>query len=315
MNESFLQDMLNGLKASPKYLSSKYLYDANGDKLYQEKMKTPEYYLTNCEYEILSQHSDIIRQSICKDSSPIQLIELGAGDGYKTKLLLDNLLKHKSISTYFPIDISDNILEELTNSLKQSHPELRVVSVHGDYFSGLQSIISGKNNVKNVVLFLGSTIGNLWPEEEIDFFGKLAGYLNPGDVLITGFDLKKSPKMVKDAYTLGPNEAFYKNILIRIKNELGANLDPADFEHFFYYCPISGLAKTFLLSTKDLTIRFKETDEIVFLTAWEPIQISLHRKYDEQRIQYIAENSGFTVEKNFFDSKNYFVNSMWSLVG
>lgn len=45
----FLQEVLEGLKAEPKYLLSKYFYDKIGDRLFQNIMDSEEYYPTKCE--------------------------------------------------------------------------------------------------------------------------------------------------------------------------------------------------------------------------------------------------------------------------
>ena len=313
MNKIFLQDLLKGLTASPKYLNCKYLYNAEGDKLYQEKMATASYYLTNCEYAILEKFKNDIRTTCLEGVDSFQLIELGVGNGYKSQILLENFLKNQAIFTYFPLDISANVLNELQNTLSEAYPQLDIIPISGNYFSTIKEI-HYKSGSRKVILFLGSSIGNFSEDEGITFLKMLAHYLVPGDITLIGFDTKKSPKKIRDAYTLGPNEAFYKNILTRINNELEGNFCLADFEHYFKYDPISGRSETFLVSIKNQTVQLPGIDRNISFSAWEPIHISIHQKYDDEQIELLAQKAGFRVIHNFYDPHKYFVDSVWSLI-
>src|SRR5256885_628892 len=102
----FAQDVLAGFSARPKYLSSKYFYDDEGTRLFQEIMKLPEYYLTGCETEIFETQTAKIRQAFSNGDKTFDLIELGAGDGTKTAVLIEHLLAEDTDITYSPIDIS-----------------------------------------------------------------------------------------------------------------------------------------------------------------------------------------------------------------
>ncbi len=119
--ESFQQEfedhVREGLTTYPKFLSSKYIYDDRGDQLFQQIMELPEYYLTNAEYNIIDKHKVALRESLeCQKG--FDLIELGAGDGKKTKVLLGELDKHNCSFTYIPIDISQHAIDELTASIQ-----------------------------------------------------------------------------------------------------------------------------------------------------------------------------------------------------
>lgn len=313
MNEIFSQEVLKGLTSLPKYLDCKYLYNAKGDKFYQEKMAMTAYYLTDCEYAILEKYKEDIRKIFLEGVDSFQLIELGVGNGYKTQILLEHFLKSKVAFTYFPLDISASALDELQGTLTKAYPELNVMPLCGDFFETLKSVpVQPKS--KKVVLFMGSNIGNFSGDESVKFLKMLSNYLILGDIALIGFDTKKSPKKISDAYTLGPNEAFYKNILTRINSELGGNFGLSDFEHYFEYDPISGLGSTFLISTKNQTVRLEKLDRDICFEAWEPICISIHQKYSDEQIESMAKPAGFRIVHNFYDCQRYFVDSIWSLV-
>src|SRR5690554_6858775 len=106
LNKAFAQDVEVGLSAEPKFLSSRYFYDAAGDKLFQKIMELPEYYLTRAEYEILDKHKSIILQAYVKKKEKFNLVEMGAGDGLKTRILIQHLYEQQVPFNYYPVDIS-----------------------------------------------------------------------------------------------------------------------------------------------------------------------------------------------------------------
>ncbi|MFK7931894.1 MAG: L-histidine N(alpha)-methyltransferase, partial [Saprospiraceae bacterium] len=181
INTTFANDIAAGLSQSPKKLSSKYFYDQRGDALFQQIMAMPEYYLTNCEYDIFAQQKGDILQAIGKER--FSLIELGAGDGTKTKVLLEYFLEQQADFQYAPIDISQNALDLLEDDLNIRWPELPVAPLQGDYFEVLESL-SDPSFGRKVVLFLGSNIGNFEPADAERFLAALADKLNPNDLLL-----------------------------------------------------------------------------------------------------------------------------------
>lgn len=309
-NTTFLTGLLEGLSSSPKYISSKFLYNKEGDRLFQEKMASSSYYLTNSDFEILSKYKNALLESFSKDVEQFQLIELGAGDGYKTKVLLNYFLTKDFKFSYFPIDISFDVIEQLKTDLLKKLPSLDIKPIVGDYFEGLKEIPSN-TNVRKVVLFLGSTIGNILTEEKVPFLCQISKLLNVGDMMMIGFDLKKSPSIIRDAYVLSTNEAFSKNVLTRANEELGCNFNLNHFEHHFEYDPISGLGTTFLVSTKKQDVYISVVGQEFSFNEWEPITITVHQKYDNAYINNLAKESGFEVVQNFYDAPYFYVNSIW----
>ena len=129
MDQQFARDVMHGLSATPKYLSSKYFYDKQGDALFQEIMELDEYYLTNCEYEIFQEHKDDLLNQITSNGKPFDLIEFGAGDGLKTKILLEYFIAQGADFSYKPVDISSNALELLSADLVKSIPKLDIETI------------------------------------------------------------------------------------------------------------------------------------------------------------------------------------------
>ncbi len=155
----FAEDVLAGLSSTPKALSSKYFYDDEGSRLFREIMKLPEYYLTGCEEDVFSSQTEEIYRAFANGSDAFDLIELGAGDGTKTAILVDHFLKRGADINYSPIDISQEALDALSAKFTVEFPSLKIETRNGDYFQILQSLKDG-NGRRKILLFLGSNIGN-----------------------------------------------------------------------------------------------------------------------------------------------------------
>ena len=307
---AFAQDVLQGLSGAPKKLSSKYFYDEQGDKLFQQIMRMPEYYLTDCELEIFKNQKERILQAIGQNH--FQLLELGAGDGMKTKVLLRHFLEQGADFQYQPIDISPNVLLELEESLRAELPQLNVKSLPGDYFKVLHEL-RGDSGQPKVVLFLGANIGNYVLEQARNFLRAVAQELNPGDLLLTGFDLKKDPEVVLRAYNdpAGITAAFNLNLLRRLNRELGANFELQDFKHWETYNPVSGETRSYIVSRKDQHVFIKALNRSFHFEAWEAIDVELSKKYSVPELESLAGQAGFSIQQHFFDKNNYFVDSLW----
>ncbi|MDR5589471.1 L-histidine N(alpha)-methyltransferase [Christiangramia sp. SM2212] len=305
---AFAEDTYKGLTTYPKYLLSKYIYDKNGDKLFQKIMEMPEYYLTSCEYDILKLNAESISKSFSSDSG-FDLIELGAGDGKKTKILLKELISKKFHFDYLPIDISRNVLEELEESLKKEIPEVNVNIQEGTYFKTLEKL-SEYNTRKKVIIFLGSNIGNLSHKEAVEFLENIAQAMSEDDMLFMGFDQKKNPQTILDAYNdpAGITEEFNKNLLVRINRELEGDFDTDKFLHWESYDPETGTAKSFLVSKEKQTVKIKKLGLDINFDAWESIHTEISQKYDDSIVHWLADEAGLKVEKSFGDKEDCYKN-------
>ena len=299
---TFEKEVCEGLTAFPKYLSSKYFYDEIGDKLFQQIMALPEYYLTRAEYEIFETHRSEIVQSFDTDQEGFDLIELGAGDGKKTKVLLKELNNKGFDFTYVPIDISQNAVEGLVNDLANEMPGIDVNGEIGEYFEVLDRL-KQLSDRKKVIMVLGSNIGNLLHQRAIQFLKKLCNAMNPNDLVLMGFDQKKHPQKVLDAYNdkTGVTAAFNKNVLTRINKELNANFDLDKFMHWETYDPESGTAKSYLVSTEKQTVDIDDLSLQVHFEAWESIHTEISQKYDDDIVKWLAEESGLEISQSFAD--------------
>jgi dimethylhistidine N-methyltransferase len=309
LDTPFKKEVFEGLSAFPKYLSSKYFYDKKGDRLFQDIMAMPEYYLTGCEYQILSTHTKEIGELFRDRENGLDLIELGAGDGKKTKVLLKYMAENNFNFVYKPIDISENAVSLLTENLASEMPKLSVDAEVGEYFEVLERL-KGFNKRKKVIMVLGSNIGNLPHPKAIDFLSKLKDALLPDDLLFMGFDQKKNPQTILDAYNdqAGVTAAFNKNILSRINTELAADFDLENFEHWETYNPETGTAKSFLVAKKAMDVTVEKLGLQITFEPWETIHTEISQKYDDKTVEWLAAQAGLDIETSFTDEKGFYKN-------
>ncbi|WP_158966298.1 L-histidine N(alpha)-methyltransferase [Paraglaciecola sp. L3A3] len=307
MIEQFAENVDLGLSKSEKTLPSKYFYDKNGDELFVEIMNMPEYYLTRCEMEIFTSQTDALIESFQADKNEyFELIELGAGDGSKTRKLLAALSEKGYQFEYLPVDISQNALDQLQLSLQQHLPQVSVVPKHGDYFDMLGSVKDSHH--PKIVLFLGSNIGNMTDAIASDFLYQLGANLNTNDKLLLGTDLIKSADIVLPAYNdeAGITSSFNLNLLHRMNTELGADFDPDGFAHAPEYNENEGIAKSYLLSNKQQTVEIAAIGKTYDFRAGEKIHTEISRKYNDNVLANILAKTDFTVSAKFTDKNNYF---------
>ena len=310
MTETFAQDVLKGLNAKNKYLSSKYFYDDNGSRIFQEIMNMPEYYLTDAEFEILSMQSRQIVEAL-QFSEPFNIVELGAGDGSKTFKLLEHLVNSGIDFHYIPIDISEEAIDTLTTNLKQRLPNLKVHPKVGDYFEILKE--NRISDYPSLLLFLGSNIGNYQKEKAIELLQLFNNNMKLGDKLLVGIDLKKNPIIIHNAYydKYGITKRFNLNLLLRINREFDADFKIDDFDFYCHYNPITGDVKSYVISLRKQAVYLKKLDAIIHFDYNELIWTELSKKYSIEDIMELAEKSGFNVNDNFLDCKHYFTDSLW----
>lgn len=306
--EIFAEDILQGLKAQYKTLPSKYFYDAKGDELFQQIMHLDEYYLTNKELEIFNNHKQGILETM-SDGEPFRIIELGAGDGLKTKILLKHFAEVGVDFTYTPVDISGNVLEILEQNLRVEIPNLKLETYQGDYFDALNEISSQPE--KDIVFFLGSNIGNFSQLKAVSFLSTLRASLKPSDMLFMGVDMKKDPSAILDAYndSEGVTREFNLNLLDRINRELDGNIDREKFIHYPYYNPQTGECRSYLISTVHQEVHV--AGEKITFRAWEAIFMEISKKYDEVQLEELAEQTGFKRVRSFQDQENWFSDVIW----
>lgn len=305
-NEAVAAAVATGLGASPKTLPSWLFYDEKGDQIFQQIMRMPEYYPTRCEYDILKKYKDELMRHFAGNGEPFSLIELGSGDALKTEILISHFLRNKTAFSYIPIDISANALEMVSRRLLSSYPDLQLQPINKTYDEALSDLDSGET--RKIVLFMGANIGNFAFPEASQFLNKLARHLAGQDRLLVGFDLKKDPRVILEAYDdpRGLTRQFNLNLLTRLNRELGARFVTSRFSHYPFYDPENGTTKSFLISMSDQSVAIDALGQSFRFRLWETIQTEVSQKYDIGMIERILALSGLAPVAFFFDNDQYF---------
>ncbi|MFW6224111.1 MAG: L-histidine N(alpha)-methyltransferase [Bacteroidota bacterium] len=310
----FLKDVELGLSSNPRSLPSKYLYDDTGSALFQEIMKMPEYYPTDCEMEILSAKQMDFNKYF-QNGKPLEFVELGAGDGFKVVSFLKFFNKNGTDFSYKPIDISSKALETLEHRVASELPGIKIETYQDDYFLALEKL-SRQNHSHRIYLFLGGNIGNFSKNQALEFLINMRASILKDDLVIVGFDLKKDPRVIINAYDdpHGITAKFNLNMLRRINRELDANFDLDAFQFYPYYYPETGEVKSYLYSLKDQEVYIDKARLHVPFKKWDYIHTEISKKFDLKEIEELAKQTGFRLVQHVFDEKQYFSDSIFRAV-
>jgi dimethylhistidine N-methyltransferase len=307
----FALDALVGLSETPKRLSSRYIYDDVGSDLFSKICDLEEYYPTRLEHDILERNADDILSLV--QGRGFNLVDLGAGDGRKTDVLLKHFERAGADFTFVPIDISEGAMRGLTDRLGEEMPNVAVDGLVSDYYDGIAWLGQHTPDRRNLVLFLGSNIGNFSKPQAKAMLLRLWEAATDGDLVLIGFDLKKDIEALLAAYNdrEGVTARFNKNLLQRMNNELGAHFELDKFRHFSTYNVFSGAMESYLVSLEDQTVAIDDLHTDFHFRPYEPIHTEYSYKYLVSDVEDLAQHAGFVVEKHLFDDKRWFLDSIW----
>jgi L-histidine N-alpha-methyltransferase len=302
----FAADVRRGLTSGRKNLAPRWFYDDLGSALFDAICFLPEYYVMRAEAEVLTSRLDEIAGALGPHE---RLIELGSGAARKTRILLDGIAARQRELEYVPVDVDAAMLERASRDLLSDYAGLRITAVCSD-FTRPSIAIAKLPRVRGrvVVLFLGSTIGNLEPEEAAAMLTDLRAALRRGDALLLGADLKKDLAVLEPAYNdaLGVTAAFNLNLLQRINRQLGGRFDLGSFEHRAFYDEVHGRIEMHLVSRRAQRVRIDALDLTIDLAGGESIHTESSYKHDEQTIAALAQSSGFRVRGMWTDAAKWF---------
>jgi L-histidine Nalpha-methyltransferase len=297
----FAQATVAGLAKSPRSLECRFLYDARGSALFERITRQPEYYLTRTEAAILRSQARAIREV----TGPTSLAELGSGSSVKTGFLLRAWLARVPTLRYIPIDVSMRALRGARRAISGSLPAVQVIAVHADYHQALPLF---RQASPVMVIFIGSSLGNLGPQEMDSFFSSLALALSSEDYFLLGIDLVKEATLIEAAYNdaAGITARFTKNLFARMNRELGSDLDLSVIEHVASYH--SGLEQVEICArfAKKQTIQVEQMGKSFAIDAGEMIQVEISRKFRLNDFIRYTGRFGFSADAVFTDEKNWF---------
>jgi L-histidine N-alpha-methyltransferase len=302
---SLRQDARLGLTSSPKWLPSKWFYDARGSDLFEQITRLPEYYPTRAEASILVAHAG----DIAGRTGAHTLVELGSGSSEKTRLLLDALRRQGTLREYVPLDVSESALRDAVAAMHDDYPMLAIHGVVGDFTQHLDRIPGQR---PRMVAFLGGTIGNLFPHERATFLGELRATLTPGEWLLLGTDLVKDPDVLVRAYddAAGVTAQFNRNVLAVLNRELGADFDVESYEHVAIWDSENEWIEMRLRSTVGDQVTLSDLALDIVLETGQEIRTEISAKFRREGIDGELAKAGFSLDCWWTDPEGRFALSL-----
>lgn len=296
-------DIVRGLGLLPKSLPPRYFYDDRGSMLFERICDLPEYYVTRTEAAILRQCAG----EIAELTGECEIAELGSGSSTKTRILLDACSELGYRLRYLPIDVSAGILESSARELLGDYPSLEVHGLVSTYELALSKLAPAPLPAR-MICFLGSTLGNLKPQECDVFFSQIAGALQAGDFFLLGIDLHKSKEVLEPAYSdaQGVTAEFNLNMLRHLNWRFEGNFEPSQFEHWAFYNEEERQIEMHLRSLGAQTVRLHALDLSVELGAGETILTEISRKFDLDEMREYLEGRGLVPVRVWTDPQRWF---------
>ncbi len=296
-------DVVQGLSQPRKTLPPRYFYDDRGSQLFEQICDQPEYYLTRTETKILRACSS----NIASLTGACELIELGSGNSTKTRILLDAYQNAENALLYCPIDVSAGILENSAQSLLLDYPSLQVHGLVGTYELALQKLPLRELPTR-MICFIGSTLGNLNPQDCDRFLQQISDALKPGEYFLLGIDLRKSKTQLESAYNdrEGITAKFNLNMLKHLNRRFEGDFDPEQFEHVALYNQIEHQIEMHLKSLRSQTVHLKALDLTIEFAEGETILSEISRKFDLEEMQEILTGKMLNPVQVWTDHNQWF---------
>ncbi|MGH3623800.1 MAG: L-histidine N(alpha)-methyltransferase [Sciscionella sp.] len=304
-SRSLRMDVLNGLSARPKTLPPKWFYDARGSELFEQITALDEYYPFRAEHEILTDRAD----ELAEVTGARTLVELGSGSSEKTRLLLDALTAEATLRQFVPLDVSESALREAARAIAAAYPGVDVHGVVGDFSEHLDRL---PGVVPRMVAFLGGTIGNLAPSERAKFLASVRGVLESGEWLLLGTGLVIDPAVMVPAYddASGVTAEFNRNVLRVLNNELGADFDPAAFEHVARWNAEHERIEMWLRATRRMRVAVPGVGMAVDFAEGEELMTEISTKFRREVVADELSAAGFELRHFWTDRAQRFAVSV-----
>ncbi len=301
------RELIAGLTAEPKTIPSRYFYDDEGSRLFELLCVQPEYYLSRCEHAIIERHAE----EIAAFTGCCELVELGSGTARKTRLLLEAYRRAGCAASFVAIDVNRFVIECAADALHADFPDLEVLGLAGTYEQGLRSLPAPAG--RRLVLFLGSTIGNLDEAALGKFLATIRASGRPVDYFLVGADLDKPSAYVEAAYNdaAGVAERSNLNVLRHLNWRFGADFDLSKFRHVAFHNREKLRVEAHLRSLADQTVNLRDLGLTVRIREGEYVCTEIMRKFDFAKFVHQVEAAGYEFCQAWFDDNRWFSLSLF----
>lgn len=300
--EDVREEIIAGLTAGEKHISSKYFYNESGSALFEEITKLEEYYPTRCERAILER----ISPSLMKNLRGYDIIELGSGDSSKISILLKAAAQEQiGQLSYLPLDISQSAILNSAEDLVRRFPDIRVDGYAVDFTSQFKLI---RRDRPAIICFFGGTIGNFEWDAALELLKNISLQMKKGDIFLMGMDLVKPEALLHAAYNdhQGITAAFNRNILNTVNELISSDFQADNFNHRAFFNHAGSKIEMYLVARNDMLISSPHIKGGLRIFKGEAIHTENSHKYSRKHIQDMAEYSGLNLHKTHTDEKGWF---------
>ena len=301
--EQFAADVRYYLSLTPRQLPSRYLYDELGSALFESICRLPWYPITRAETRLLAAHGADVFGRL---QSVVNVVELGPGNGEKLRTLLQAASRRRGVMDVHLVDVSASALSIASQNV-ENLGNLRVITHQATYDSGLREATRQRTG-RTLVAFLGSNIGNFDPPGASAFLQNIRAAVETGDAVLLGVDLVKPTEQLLVAYDdpLGVTAAFNRNLLVRLKRELGASIELDAFSHRAVWDAERRRVEMHLVARSAQTIRIPRAQLAERLEPGEVIWTESSYKYLPEQIDDLLRSCGFTPSAKWIDREDAF---------
>jgi L-histidine Nalpha-methyltransferase len=296
------EEVRASLMSPVPFLPSKYFYDDRGSRLFERITRTEEYYQTRTEEALLRSCA----ANVVARVRPQELVELGGGVSPKVRTLLDAMRRAGTLRRCVLFDIHRGSLEISLNQLAREYPGVAARGIVGDFQADVTALGAGG---RRLIAFLGGTIGNLHPDDEVPpFLRRLGGQMADGDALLLGVDLVKDTARLERAYNdeAGVTAAFNLNLLQAMNDRLGADFDLRAFEHVAFYDERRAWIEMRVRSLREQEVRIPASGLTLRFDTGDELRTEISCKYTRESLEQRLEGTGLVLDAWFTDPERLF---------
>jgi len=206
---------------------------------------------------------------------------------------------------YVPVDVSASILEIAAERIEETFPSVNVAGVHGQYEQAFPLLAEF---APTMLLFLGSTIGNMSHSESLSFWRRVSAAMPHGSYVLLGVDLVKHPAVLEAAYNdaAGVTARFTKNLFVRMNRELGSTIDVDAVEHVARWNDAWQRVEISACFTRTQTVHVRPLHRQFVIEAGEQVMTEISRKFVLPSLESYLRCFGLDLEHTATDDEGLF---------
>ncbi len=167
----------------------------------------------------------------------------------------------------------------------------------------------GAAGAPRTVFYPGSSIGNFTPPEALALLRQaraLCAAGGAGGGILIGVDRVKSKAVLEPAYDdgLGVTAAFNRNLLLHVNRVLGADFDPAQWDHVGLFDEALSRIEMHLQARAAQTVRWPQGER--HFVAGERIHTENSYKWTPDAFAALLSEAGFGPATHWTDAKSWF---------